>query len=351
MSAAVQVVSIAACLCVPVLGRAQTVVLHPDAACDECIVVWTPVDTFGGATGDPVSPGSVVDAIKWTDGTVWFSSPFIGAEVWEFTATGQLRRVARAGAGPGEYGSSPFFARVDMAVAAIDPGQGRLSLYTTGKGFATSLRLQVRPFDVAHVGDGSFVVSGWIHSDSGLYGLHIVAGDGAVSTMFAPITAAPAGPLAGARRLAVSPQATLWAATVTGGVVEEWRLDGHLIRRFRLDVPELLRDVPMRVDFTSEPPPGQITDLVVDDAGMVWIYAAVPDHSFRPGPLQQPLRPESIYDTAVWVLEPVGQRIVARGRFDLLVRPLDSGSAYTTIETEAGDRRLVTGAVRARDRR
>lgn len=99
--------------------------------------------------------------------------------------------------------------------------------------------------------------------------------------------------------------------------------------------------LPLALDPLTQRPPGQISGITVDDAGLVWVFATVAASDWRPRPeATEPPDISEIFDTIIEVLEPRSGALVRRKRSNRVLFPLRSGMAYAIVPDALGDSRI-----------
>jgi hypothetical protein len=255
--------------------------------------------------------------------------------------------VGRAGSGPGEFASAPLLSLSERDVAAIlDVRQGRISFLSPRSFPSSSIEPGFAVRSLVRVDDGSYIVSGMRGEGGQVRALHRLDSGGRVVSSHAPVGARESQ-FSAWRKLARGPKGEVWAATIAGGFLEERETTGELVRAFRIDDPDLQRELPMRVDWQRETPPPQVTDISVDPEGLLWIYFAIanPAHGGRPPPSGTPRG--RLLATRVLIFDPAEGKIILTQTFDQVLRPLGGGSwVFSLHETPSGDNRVVVGRVR-----
>lgn len=320
-------------------------VLDETPSCEECAIRFEVQATLGSLS-DQASPGPIAEAARLNDGAVAVSSGAMGSTVFLYGTDGKLlRSISGEGEGPGELMSAPLL-RVEGEdeLVLLDARQGRISRFTADGQFleATPLSLRAMSFETV---DDRYVVSGPRRDGEVFETIHVIDRAGEHIRSFGSVAADGESQSSAhelVRKLSVAPDGTLWAAAVSGGRLEQWDMDGRLIRAYMIANEDLQREAPLRLDPSEQTPPAQVSDIAFDGEGRLWIYIAVPDADFATGESQE-RTPEAIFDTRVLVFDPEREGIVAVDQFDTLLRPLAEGWGYDLLDTEIGDRRVRTG--------
>jgi len=330
-------------------ATAEPVALSEDAKCGDCSIRFVVRDTLG-RLDDPASPGPLAEAARLEGGQVAVSSSSMGPTVFVYGTDGQLlRRIGRAGSGPGELASAPKLRVLNQRkFAALDTRQGRINRFALDGSWLAATPVPVRAMTFVAL-DDRYVVSGPRTSADGavMQTIHLIDKSGELVRSFGEEAAelpAQAGVQNLVRQLTLGDDGTLWAATMSGGRLEHWTLEGDLLESYLIADDDLRRQAPTSIDLRREIPPAQISDLAMDD-DRLWVFIAVPDPNFTPGSSEARPSPEEIYDTRILVIDPEDSRVVASERFDTLVRPLGDGWAYDLVETAIGDRRVRVGTL------
>jgi len=166
-----------------------------------------------------------------------------GISVW--SQDGEfLQTISRAGEGPGEFGSSPLPMFDEHGLLHVfDPTTGRWSVFSTDGTFlhsVTSLDLAhvYLPGRIALISADSALISAPSPLSTGRHQFRILSNQGN-ATGFGDL---PDGDDSTdhARPITKPRDGTFWAAPKEGAseyTLEEWSLDGRLLRRIRLDPP------------------------------------------------------------------------------------------------------------------
>ena len=322
--------------------RAQsTIQLGDRPSCSACRPSLQPVVRLG-ASNDPGGFAPLVQiAINARNEYVVSSSTFVG-ELFVYGSDGMFQRsVGRRGDGPGEF-SHPQFVTFDStdSLHTVDMGGARYSVFAPDLTFARAAQLQARTLAFELDATGNLFIVGPKPAGSVTHALQMVAPDGSALQSFDPVDPSARGQAAFGRNIAVDAGNHRWSIANAKYELNEWDPDSRLIRQVQARRDWIPDSLPMRLDLSREKPPGQIGGLELDEQGMIWVFAIVPDANWRPvEPSGQPDMTR-LYDTLIEVIDPVTNTLLARGRHDSVVLPIRPGRAYSMIEAPDGDRRI-----------
>lgn len=251
--------------------------------------------------------------------------------VLAWNADGSFRAtVGREGQGPGELGGRGLKrVYVGAGDSLIVRDAGRWSVFGPDLAFGrvmTSTALQRARDHVHPLDDGRFLVTEPAPGAEPGHWFHVVSATGEVVRSFGPADPAavadhgwdPANlpPRASAYRGG----ATFWAApaaTADGEyALEEWSVDGRLLRTLRRTAPWLHEEVAVGPRMTL--PAFQL--LNQDEAGLLWVLAIVQDPQSRDPGEEAPEgeRDSAMFDLRWEVIGPGAGAVLASGVFDTL---------------------------------
>jgi hypothetical protein len=229
-------------------------------------------------------------------------------------------------------------------LAAFDRGNSRVSLWSGSGDLVREIPLRGRVMSALPLETGEFLIAGLLQEGEHYFALQIVRRDGSVVRSFGPLVDTSAPPQTMIRNITAGPDGSLLSAPMSGGLIENWDIDGTLKSRIDLGDPGLARPPPLRIDFSSGNVPSQVSDISVDSAGRVWLFIARPEQDFGEISRDNPVSPEDLYDTEIIVIDTELARVVTSARFDGIVRPLHLGNlAYDLVDLASGDRKIRLG--------
>lgn len=218
--------------------------------------------------------------------------------VWDGDGS-YITSFGTAGDGPGEistYGIQSLFLDQRDRIHVLDLSD-RWSLFGTDHTFLGSVSMdQIGGFgQTALIGNGRILTSPTIYSQATSHYFHIADSTGAIVSRFAPVDpqVIADGQIA-SRKIAYTGGSSFWASPLivspgyspSGYVLEEWSLQGELMRTLR-------RDVPWHPIAWPPPPPSpsgidlpyrptHVSDLHLDDRGILLVAIVSQSESWRP---------------------------------------------------------------------
>lgn len=243
-----------------------------------------------------VTLGSVSEpTVGTTSHALWDSSDriFLGhdqapSQIMQFDSTGAfVRALGREGDGPGEHRR---LMRIALgpgdSLYAFDYGVPRVTVYTPDLevGRVDGLPGPVR--DAVVFTDGRMVLHARIPTSERIgLPLHLASSDGSVLHSFGasnPVER-PVRPALQLRYLAWASSDAVWAARMNEYVVEEWRRDGTLVRRFERDPDWFDGWLERRGVSASEPPQPFLRGVHQDDRGRLLVLATIAGENWQEG--------------------------------------------------------------------
>lgn len=328
----------------PVILSGQSVFsIASPSTCLECTIRVTP-STRLGSEGDAVGVAILAEAAVDTRGRFAVASPMTVGEILIYEASGRfVRTIGRRGGGPGEF-EHPVKLRFGPgdSLHVLEEGIGRFTVFTPALEHARSVTLAGRAFSFALGRSGQVVAAAPSAAEGRQFGIQVFSPSGERLLAFEEVPAGEnAASGAGRRHVALDREGGVWTVRPNRYEIRSYDSQGNLRRTYRG-----IRDwisgepLPTRWDLTRRPP-GQIGALAVDDAGLVWVFAVVPDANWRPlQPQAGPPDPSAIYDTLIEVFDPRSGALVAHARVDHLVFPLRSGQIYGIVPQPSGDQQV-----------
>lgn len=342
----------------PLSAQDTIVFLSPSAACPACEIgvehLISLRDHLGGrgAVSDPHS------LLVTEDGKV-FASYNRFVEVFVHDRDGRVtNRYGRRGEGPGEYGGLLLlrvgpggmlhvFDRGNLRRTTLDP--------TSGEVVATT-RIPAGPHDALVFRGDSVLVNAVVRTQESLgYPLHLVDAGGGVLRSFGldrPVHR-PDAMVLNWRRLVTSTDSTFWAAHTNRWRLEEWTLDGRMLRvlQYAEDPPHLPAWFQPVGTLSPDPPHPRLTGLEQDPYGRLWLLTLVPaatwasplvERTGRTGPYCDILDRDRAWDTIVEVVDPESGHLLAKHRFDQallgdFIAPVGAGAVHVLRTQEGTD--------------
>jgi hypothetical protein len=309
------------------------------ARCNECDVALVRVATISDAFDPGALPDYMVHATQDSTGRVYVISRTRDA-VLVFDSTGALlRRLGRAGSGPGEFGT---IRRVLIgpgdSLFVTDWGVGRVTVYAPDLTFVRVQALVHQPDLV--LSDGSFVIADQIGAKPFAgYPLHRSMHDGTIAKSFGADTPQyrPDLRLVTTRVPAHAKGGHVWSVAPGRYRIEQWNaMSGQRTRA--IDVKsDWFREVDAWPDDESIRPPAVIETLWEDDTGIIWVLLRDADADWRAPPAsngERRITAEEYERTYDWIVEAIDAEtgtVVASKRF----RHILWGRAGSTVLVSA----------------
>jgi hypothetical protein len=221
-----------------------------------------------------------------------------------------LRSYGRRGQGPGEFaggGELLLFAGPGDSLFVVDD-RSTWSVFDSDLSFVRSFRgtYSGRSQQTVHVTPtGQVLTTGPVMSGGQGNSLHIMALDGAAlsHTSLMPLPAGLPDDGRFPRVSAYNPSSnTVWVAPPDGApgamILEEWTLDGQLLRAIRREAPWLPEGGFPPTGDPTEPPLPTYALLHMDGDGLLWVAFTVRSDAWRPPGRSSPLLQGASRDTA-----------------------------------------------------
>ncbi|TVP60117.1 MAG: hypothetical protein EA351_00980 [Gemmatimonadales bacterium] len=338
------------------LGIAEGAEAQVIEDCEEpCGIEVTEIAMLGGDDAGVGFVGRPRSLARLSDGRFLLADFHEGDRIKIYGPDGTYQRsVGRRGEGPGEYGSVASITRLaGDTIEVYDDASfnDRITILTSDFQVVETRRtgLPTGPRTMTTLSDGSRVMNRIIHSPA-IIGLplHTVSPEGELVRSFGadpPIEDLRNGQLH-FRWLATASDSTVWAAHRVRYTIEEWSVEGNMMR-------ELTRQVPWfppveRGGFidAESPPNPELGPIHSDRAGLLWVVVQVPSANWeealemQPDPYGRqrlvPGNPRLYQDALIEVIDPGTGRIVARTRTDhRILGFVADGLVYTYDETES----------------
>lgn len=303
--------------------------IESDETCPACRITIERVVRLGQY--DTVSIGQFSTVSTDTLGNYYVGSSYATGSILIFSAAGRLSRViGRRGSGPGEISSAwwiPVIPKAD-SIMVLDSGNQRLSVFTADGRFVRS-RFLPAGFSYLVLHDDVIAFTGLFGSRENFgYPVHLIHKD---SKMIRSFGLGPTERILGpddpdlVRHLSPSSEpGSFWMHHTASYIIELWRMDGRLIRRFErvtsLFPPRQRYDRwnPRPLDdfiAMRETPWGLLT--ITADEQEDW-HLTLPMPARRGGEPRYPNMAElhKVHDTVFEFLDPKSGSVIKRGRHD-----------------------------------
>lgn len=328
----------------PTLHAQEHTVIPDRVSCESCTIRVSRVVTLG----DTIGPGLVGEF-----GYVWRSPEeeyFVSSNarpgtVLVFNENGLfLRSFGRKGEGPGEFVFPVPFSSFGDSLWVFDVGRPRLTLVLPDA--IETYRIPFLPTEAISIESGFHVLTAFARSPE-FIGIPIHTFDRAGGRLVHSFgndrgLLVPANPLGHMRHVAASGRDRIWASAYNHYRVEEWTASGELLRSFDREAPWFQpwqqHEGPARV---AEPHP-VLMGTRPGDGGLLWTFHRVADAEWAP---QEPgevgweghvrttaLQKESLYDTAIEVIDTARGMVVSRIRVSENILGLAGPDSFFTYE-------------------
>lgn len=240
----------------------------------------------------------------------------------------------RPGEGPGELlGRSPGRVFIGRGDSVFVREAGRISVFGPDGGFGRVVMNPVIGRDYGHLElteQGLFLSSGPVPGADPSYWFHVADAEGEWVRSFGAIDENSLPPLdrdrgrVPSRAIAYVGDGRFWAAPPPGApagyLLEEWTIDGELIRRFRRDASWMEGGE----SSTTRGPLLPTFRVVADRDGLLWVTAVVKDPRWRPMDADELRAAEEnseimseLYDIRYEVIDPSSGILLASGLIDV----------------------------------
>jgi hypothetical protein len=307
-------------------------------SCKACSVQLAPVARLGSAE-DSAGFGLLSSVVMTRRGEFLVSSQTFVGQIFVFDRNGKfLRSIGRKGQGPGEF-NAPLALRIDAhdTVRAIEAGPAsRYHVIAPDNTIKRTTPLGVRIFSSVGEADGSIFAG--TPSTEGT--LSVFDRDGKRTLQFGKLTP-NSDPNESLRMVASAPNGTRWSLAAGAYVLERWLPNGTSAQRLVGERDWMQKGpLPTRIDARTQKPPTQMTGLLIDGQGRLFVFAGVADANWKPDPGGGAPDPARVFDTLIEVIDPKTGTLLASTRFDRLVMPMHGTIAYSMIEDDVGDLKL-----------
>jgi hypothetical protein len=319
--------------------------------CVQCRISVQKVATLGNEVQAPV--GRFHTVARLPDGRYALSYDASDDEVLIFEADGRfVRRIGRAGEGPGEFRSIRFLRSAPKGFAALDPRLRRVTFFNATLAPSHILPLELTPLGDALVYNDTTIVINAVDLRRDRIGplAHVVTPSGIISSFAAD----PEGyrfdlEFAASRLFARSPSG-IWIAERTRYRISEYTVDGQQRQNIERRVPWFEPHVTSPGKPGRNGPAAFIIDIQ-EQGGLLWVMIAVADRNWRAATegtsARQAYSNENGYfDTIIEVLDSRTGAFVASTRVDEFLAgfhgPLltSSNDTFGTVSPTVGVWRL-----------
>ncbi len=272
---------------------------------------------------------SHLDGNPWmtcsSNGLFAVTSPVASSEISFFDSAARIRgKVGRRGAGPGEF-RMPFPVRFGPgdSLHVFDAGNRRWTVISPDRRVVRAIPMPIHVSMALPLSNGEVIVQSAVRSDNraGLP-FHRVDTTGTIRSSFGAVVPVvrPDVEFADYRRLTKSSRG-LWSAFFHEYRLEEWDLEGRLLRSLVVPTPWFPR---WETRPSDKPPPPIIIDIQEDSEGYLWTIISVPDRRYRPVPAGTPMKDIPLgdhqFDTIIEVIDPRRNIVLASSRIDQNIR-------------------------------
>lgn len=313
----------------------DTLIVSSAVACADCTIEVTHVARLG-AVEDSVGPGDYVWGTRDTRGNFFVGPAVGGGSVLRYGADGRLDGlIGRAGEGPGEFRLvGAMVVGVGDSLHVFDRGWSNRSTFAPSGEYVSSTPLIPMGVDhLAYFSDGTMVVAGSSQTSSLVgYPAVVLRPDGQWQRPIGAVS-----PLVGtgqstrddSRSMGPGRDRTIWLAHFNRYRLEQWDLEGRLIRVLDRDA-EWFQPWPGTAQLGSglyEPPRPSLREVWQDDDGVVWTVTFVADAEWQPredpgatapgaegGGVPEMDERDQIYDAIIEAIEPTTGSLLASTR-------------------------------------
>jgi len=318
----------------------NTIQIGDSPTCASCAVELQAIVRLG-SLDDPAGFGPVVQIAANSKNQYVVSSTTFDGELFLYGEDGKfIRTIGRRGEGPGEFSRTQLLAfDAQDSLHAMDASGPKHSVFAPDLTFVRAVQQQTRTLAMRIEPSGTVFVVAPKMSGEASFALQVLSPDGAALQAFDPIDPNASGQAALGRSITVDPSGRRWSIGTAVYRLKEWSTDAQVTRVFEAKRDWIPETIPMRLERNQQPP-AQIAGLEADEAGLLWVFAVLPDANWSPPTPGSRLDPGSMYDTVVEIIDPDTGRLLARSRLDPLVLPFARGRAYSMVEEESGDLRI-----------
>lgn len=348
-------------LLLPRSGSAQVPGIRIQDCRAPCPLVVTDRVSLGDATG-PGFVGEPSSLAIMADGRYVLTDWHDQDRVKFFAPDGSfIRALGRRGKGPGEFEiATRVIPIAGDSLEVFDLSLGRVSLFGPDLRVQRTTPLPFNALELQRLAPDRYAIYSRVYTpESAGLPLHLIAEGRLVRSFGAdpPIGDVRNSHLMHRMITAGSRGNSIWAGHLLQYALEEWDLDGHLLRRLERDVPWFRPQ--SRYGFVdAESPPGSgLQALHHDPAGLLWTAVRVPDERWRDAlyegrdPYGRPMArfsdPSRYYDSVIEVIDIEAGRVLGTVRIDLAVGGFTGdGLLWAYEETELGEPKVRVLEVR-----
>jgi hypothetical protein len=338
------------------------------AICSSCAVKFPVVVTLGD-TADPELLGHRTQVARDSRG-FYFASNNDADKIIVYDSSGRfLRTIGRAGRGPGEFNSvHNLAAGPGDTLYVFEPGGIGMTVISPEFEFVRRVKpsASLMAIEAVALDSGRFAVSGPTMNPASGFPMHVLTADGAFTSSFgadAPMAYREERGGDFLRWMVPGSQpGTVWAMSSTPYQLELWHVAGQRLSTQvgRMPWAPVVDTTPPPM-YSEAPPRAYIITIGPDSTGLVYVYTAVADASWRPdptitGPMTMALynsgERSRFYDTVIDVIDPSTGRLVATERHpdspNLATASADGTYLFSRREDELGFLRVDIRQVRFR---
>lgn len=328
----------------PLSGAAQVPIVELGGpSCPGCEIALEPVLTLGDPDGPGMLEGAFNNVRVDSRGRYYVfavGSPYF----WVFDESGEiLRRVGRAGQGPGEFGMiGEIIVDPSDSLFVMDPALGRMTVFSPD--YRPVRSVAVGPLAR---GQGLFlgtqmVINAGIHTPDRIgYPLHLVNRNGEVVASFGSLTdgayRADLREVLDSRELGASKGDSIWVGRINQYVIERWLATGEIVDAMQREpqwfpawwAPEADADsppVPLLVDLSQR---GDTLWVLIKVAGEDWRSGVEPD-----GRLARVTDRDAYRDAILEAIDLTRGEVLASRRFTQLLDTFLDGAMVARNDTD-----------------
>ncbi|TVP53533.1 MAG: hypothetical protein EA351_15060 [Gemmatimonadales bacterium] len=322
--------------------------------CEEpCGIEVTEIAMLGGDDAGVGFVGRPRSVARLSDGRFLLADFHDQDRIKVYAPDGRYERsIGRRGEGPGEFLSVASVSRLPGdTVEAYDSSLQRVVRLTPGFEVAGTQRLEMVGGGMAktRLAGGWRIMNQMLRTpESAGLPIHAWDRDGAFVRSFGANP--PIEDLRNShlhfRHLAPASDSAVWSAHRIRYVIEEWNVNGTMVREFTREVPWFLPGERGGFVDPESPPNPELGPIHSDRAGLLWVVVQVPSANWEealemlPDPYGRPQlvpgNPRQYQDSVIEVINPSTGRVVARTRTDHRIRGfVEDGMVYTYDETES----------------
>lgn len=254
--------------------------------CPTCAIELDRLVTLGSVSEPTV--GTTSHALWDSSDRIFLIHDQAPSQIMRFDSTGTfVQALGREGDGPGEHRRLMRIALGPRdSIYAFDYRAPRMTVYTPELEVGRVDELPGPVRDAVPFTDGRVVLHARIPTRDRIgLPLHMASPDGSVVRSFGATNPVVRPDMLALqlRYLARADSDAVWAARMNEYVVEQWRLDGTLVRRLERHPPWFAGWVERRGVSASEPPQPLLRGVHQDERGRLWVLASVAGENWQEG--------------------------------------------------------------------